>query len=161
MRLIPALATALVLTAAGATAAAQATQSMPMPMQKKDMAMDTMMKNDLKPFTKEAHAKAMAEGKTTLVFFHAPWCPVCKAQEPKILAHLNGDARHVVAFRIDYDSNMELRKEMNVQKQSTLILYSGMKEVVRLSYKSDDKSVDEFFSHATMMMKAPSMAAGR
>ena len=155
MRLIPVLAVALVATVAGAAAAAQATQSMPAPMQKKDMAMDMMMKNDLKPFTKDAHTKAMAEGKTTLVFFHAPWCAVCKAQEPKILAHLNGDAKQVVAFRIDYDSNMDLRKEMNVQKQSTLILYRGMKELARLSYKSDDKSIDEFFAHATMMMKAP------
>lgn len=152
MRLIPVLALAVVATLANAATAAQATQSMPMPMQKKDMAMDTMMKNELKPFTKEAHAKAMAEGKTTLVFFHAPWCPVCKAQEPKVLAHLNSDARDVVAFRIDYDSNMELRKEMNVQKQSTLILYSGMKELARLSYKSDDKSIDEFFAQATMKM---------
>src|SRR5690349_12639098 len=45
--------------------------------------------NTFKSFTKEAFAAATAEGKTTLVFFHAPWCSVCKAQEPKDLAHLN------------------------------------------------------------------------
>lgn len=111
-----------------------------------------MMKNEFKPFTKEAYAKAMAEGKTTLVFFHAPWCPVCRAQEPKVLAHLNDTAKDVVAFKVDYDSNVELRKEMKVDKQSTLILANGMKELARLSYKSDDASVKEFMAHASMKM---------
>ena len=106
--------------------------------------------NAFKPFTKEAFAAATAEGKTTLVFFHAPWCPVCKAQEPKVLAHLNNDAKDVVAFKVDYDTNKALRQEMNVSKQSTLILYQGTKEIGRLSYKSDDASIDELFSHASM-----------
>ena len=106
---------------------------------------------DFKPYTAEAVKAAMGEGKTTLLFFHAPWCPVCKAQEPKVKAHLNGAHKHVVAFKVDYDSNMALRKELKVDKQSTLILYQGMKEVARLSYKSDDASIAEFFSHASMM----------
>ena len=108
--------------------------------------------NDFKPYTAEAVKAAMAEGKTTLLFFHAPWCPVCKAQEPKVKAHLNGAHKNVVAFKVDYDSNMALRKELKVDKQSTLILYQGMKEVARLSYKSDDESIAQFFNHATMAM---------
>jgi thioredoxin 1 len=115
--------------------------------------MDKMDKmNDLRPFTPEAFKAAMAEGKTTLLFFHASWCPVCRAQEPKVKAHLNGDHRDVVAFKVDYDSNMPLRQELKVDKQSTLILYQGMKEVARLSYKSDDESIAQFFGHAKMAM---------
>jgi thiol-disulfide isomerase/thioredoxin len=105
------------------------------------------------PFTKADFKTAADQGKMTLVFFHAPWCPVCKAQEPKVLAHLNSDARDVVALKVDYDTNLDLRKEMHVEKQSTLILYSGTREVARLSYKSDDASIDELFSHVTMMKK--------
>jgi thioredoxin 1 len=108
--------------------------------------------NDFKPYTPEAFRGAMAAGKTTLLFFHAPWCPVCKAQEPKVKAHLNGEHTDVVAFKVDYDSNAALRKELKVDKQSTLILYRGMKESARLSYKSDDASIAEFFSHASMAM---------
>jgi thioredoxin 1 len=104
--------------------------------------------NDLKPFTKEAFAAAAAEGKTILVDFHAPWCPICRAQEPKVKARLNGDYKHVVAFRVDYDSNVSLRKEMNVAKQSTLILFQGPKEITRLSYTSEDKAIDDLFAHA-------------
>ena len=108
--------------------------------------------NDFKPYTAEGDKAAMGEGKTTLLFFHAPWCPVCKAQEPKVQAHLNGAHKEVVAFKVDYDSNLALRKELKVEKQSTLILYRGMKEVSRLSYQSDDASIAQFFSHATMSM---------
>jgi thioredoxin 1 len=114
---------------------------------------DMKMSHGFAPFTKDAFKTATEAGKFTLVYFHAPWCTVCQAQEPKLLAHLNGDAKEVVALKVDYDSNVDLRKEMNVQKQSTLILYSGKKEIARLSYKSDDASIDELFKHATMAMK--------
>jgi thiol:disulfide interchange protein len=104
--------------------------------------------NETRPFTKEAFDAAAADGKTILVDFYAPWCPVCRAQEPKVKARLNADFKHVVAFRVDYDSNAALRKAMNVQKQSTLILFQGRNELARLSYTSDDKAIDELFAHA-------------
>jgi thiol-disulfide isomerase/thioredoxin len=135
---------------AGSTAIAQQMAQQP----QMDMKPMAQMANELKPFTKEAYAAAMAAGKTTLVFFHAPWCPVCRAQEPKVLALLNGDFTHVVAFKVDYDTNRDLRRDMKVDKQSTLILSQGMKEVARLSYKSDDASIQEFFAHAKMMLDA-------
>lgn len=142
-RLIGTMVVAAMTMVFAGTASAQMAQSADM----------MMMKNEFKPFTAEAHARAMSEGKTTLVFFHAPWCPVCRAQEPKVLAELNGAAKDVVAFKVDYDSNMDLRKSMKVDKQSTLILFHGMKETARLSYKSDDESIKAFMAHASMKMK--------
>ena len=109
--------------------------------------------NDFRAYTPEALEAAQSAGKTTLLFFHAPWCPVCKAQEPKVKAQLNGEHDDVVAFKVDYDSNAALRRQLKVDKQSTLILYQGAKEVARLSYKSDDAAIAEFFSHATMMQE--------
>jgi thioredoxin 1 len=136
---------ALTLTSAGALKAQEAMK----PMDHSAMDHEEGM-NAFKPFTKEAFNAAAAEGKMTLVFFHAPWCPVCKAQEPKVQKHLDSDAKQVVALKVDYDTNKPLRQEMNVSKQSTLILFQGAKEIARLSYKSDDASIDELFSHVSM-----------
>jgi thioredoxin 1 len=132
MRLVVVCAAALVATAASAARS----QQMMAPA------------NDTRPFTQAAFDAAAAEGKTILVDFYAPWCPVCRAQEPKVKARLNAGFTHVVAFRVDYDSNAALRKAMNVQKQSTLILFQGRNEVARLSYTSEDKAIDELFAHA-------------
>jgi thiol-disulfide isomerase/thioredoxin len=134
---------------AGAAAIAGAGQAGSM----KPMATGSMTSmNEFKAYSTAAFDAAKAEGKTTVLFFHAPWCPVCRAQEPKLTRHLNGDARNVVAFKVDYDSNTALRKALAVEKQSTLIMYQGQTEVARLSYKSDDASIDAFFSHAKMAM---------
>ncbi|MCC7241525.1 MAG: thioredoxin family protein [Acidobacteria bacterium] len=104
--------------------------------------------NNPKPFSREAFDAATAAGKTVMVAFHAPWCPVCKAQEPKIEALLNTEYKNVVAFNVDYDTNVPLRKEMHVLKQATLIMFRGDKEIARLSFQSDDASIRQFFAHA-------------
>ncbi len=109
-----------------------------------------MMKNELQTFTPAAFKAAQDAGKVSLVFFHAPWCPVCRAQEPKIAVRLAGAYNYIVPFRVDYDSNQMLRREMNVARQSTVILYRGAKEIGRMSYTSDDAAIDQLFGHASM-----------
>ena len=99
-------------------------------------------------YSAEAFKAAISAGKTVMVAFHAPWCPVCRAQEPKVEALLGTEYRDVVAFNVDYDTNVPLRKEMGVLRQATLILFKGSKEIARLEFKSDDASLREFFSHA-------------
>lgn len=111
-----------------------------------------MMDGPFRPYDAAAFRAAAADDAPVLVFFHAPWCAVCRAQEPKIAAHLEGGYGHVVAFKADFDSHKDLRKEMQVQKQSTLVLFRQGKEISRLSYKSDQPSIDAFFAHAKPMM---------
>ena len=108
-----------------------------------------MMKNGFRPFTPAAFKAAQDAGKVSLVFFHAPWCPVCRAQEPKLTSRLNGMYTDVVPFKVDYDSNQMLRKDMNVTRQSTVIVYRGVMEIGRLSYTSEDAAIDELFTKTT------------
>jgi thioredoxin-like negative regulator of GroEL len=112
------------------------------------MLMAQAMSNDFRPFTPEAFKAAQDAGQLSLVFFHAPWCPVCRAQEPKLVRGLNGMSTSVVALKVDYDSNQMLRTQMKVTRQSTVIVYRGAKEIARLSYTSDDAAIDELFRKA-------------
>ena len=87
---------------------------------------------DKKTFDQKAFEAAQAAGKPILVEVSAPWCPVCKAQAP-ILSKLRNDAKfkELVSFDVDFDSQKDLLKKFNVQKQSTLIVFKGRQEVAR------------------------------
>lgn len=89
----------------------------------------------------EAAKKA---GKSILVEVHAPWCPVCKAQGP-ILSKLEADPRfaNLAVFQVDFDSQKDALKALNVQKQSTLIVFKGATEKGRSTGATDPLSIEE------------------
>ncbi len=96
-----------------------------------------------KPFDQQAFDAAQAAGKSILVDVSAPWCPVCKAQAP-ILSKLRGDAKYkdLVSFSIDFDSQKDLLRKFNVQKQSTLIVFKGKAEMGRSTGDTNPASIE-------------------
>jgi thiol-disulfide isomerase/thioredoxin len=78
---------------------------------------------------------------TTLLFFHAPWCPQCRALESDIKT--KGVPEGVTIIKVDYDSSQKLRQEYGVTIQTT---------VVRVD--KDGKLVEKFVAY-----DEPSMAA--
>jgi thioredoxin 1 len=104
---------------------------------------------DKKPFDQKAFDAAQAAGKPVLVEVTAPWCPVCKAQAP-ILAKLRNDAKfkELVSFDIDFDSQKDLLKKFNVQKQSTLIVFKGKQEAGRSTGDTNAGSITALLGKA-------------
>jgi thioredoxin 1 len=84
------------------------------------------------PFSAPAFEAAQRSGKPILIEVSAPWCPICKTQKP-ILAKLSAEPRFkdLQVFDIDFDSQKELLRQLNVRMQSTLIAYKGTAEVGR------------------------------
>jgi thioredoxin 1 len=107
------------------------------------LAFGTASAMDKKPFDQKAFEAAQAAGKPILVEVHAPWCPVCKAQAPT-LAKLRNDVKfkNLVSFNVDFDSQKDLLKKFNVQKQSTLIVFKGKQEVGRSTGDSNAGSIE-------------------
>lgn len=60
---------------------------------------------------------------TRLLFFHAPWCPQCRALDESIKGSDLPD--DVVIFKVDYDSNQALRAKYGVTLQTTVIKTDG------------------------------------
>ena len=56
---------------------------------------------------------------TKILFFHAPWCPQCRALETDIKA--KGVPDSVTIVKADYDSNQSLRQKYGVTIQTTLV----------------------------------------
>jgi thioredoxin 1 len=104
---------------------------------------------DKKPFDQKAFEAAQAAGKPILVEVYAPWCPVCRAQAP-ILAKLRGDAkfRNLVSFNVDFDSQKDLLKKFNVQKQSTLIVFKGRQEAGRSTGDTNAGSIEALLARS-------------
>jgi thiol-disulfide isomerase/thioredoxin len=96
-----------------------------------------------RPFDRAAFNAAQAAGKSILIDISAPWCPTCKAQAP-ILSKLMSAPRfkNVVAFNVDFDSQKDVLKSFNVQRQSTLIVYKGKQEAGRSVGDTNPASIE-------------------
>jgi thioredoxin 1 len=81
---------------------------------------------EIKPYNEAAFAEAKAAGKTVLLDFHADWCPVCQKQGPLLGSLVQEDKlKDVAAFKVNYDDETALKKELKVTSQSTLIVFKG------------------------------------
>ncbi len=56
---------------------------------------------------------------TKVLFFHAPWCPQCRAIEADIVPE-NIPANTTI-IKVDYDSNQALRQKYGVTLQTTFV----------------------------------------
>ncbi len=60
-------------------------------------------------------------GKTVVLFFHAPWCPDCRAADAVFRANPSSIPAGVTLLKTDYDSNTELKKKYGVTYQHTFV----------------------------------------
>ncbi|MDX2203643.1 MAG: thioredoxin family protein [Hyphomicrobiaceae bacterium] len=101
------------------------------------------------PYSQASFDAAKAAGKPILVEVSAPWCPTCKAQAP-IIGALSGEARFkdLQTFTVDFDSQKDALKSLNVQMQSTLIVFKGGKEVGRSTGDTKKASIEALLAKA-------------
>ena len=92
---------------------------------------------DIKPYSAQALSAEQQAGKPVTLHFHADWCPTCRAQD-KVLQQWKGDASVPgTLLVVDYDKEKELKKQLGVRTQSTLIAYNGVVEKARLAGETD------------------------
>ena len=96
---------------------------------------------DIKPYSAQALSAEQQAGKPVALHFHADWCPTCRAQD-KVLQQWKGDASVPgTLLVVDYDSEKELKKQLGVRTQSTLIAYLGSVEKARLAGETDTEKL--------------------
>ncbi len=98
---------------------------------------------EIKPYSPDILAQLQKSGAQVALHFHANWCPTCKAQE-KVFNSWKDDASVPgTLLVVDFDKERELKSQLNVRTQSTLIVFKGDKEVTRLGGKADEKSLKD------------------
>lgn len=100
-----------------------------------------------KEFDQKAFEAAQAQDKTVVLDFHADWCTTCQKQKP-ILESLVKEPKYdsVAAFKVDFDKAGDIKKHLKVQKQSTLIVFKGKKEVDRQMGLTDRDKIESLIA---------------
>jgi len=74
-----------------------------------------------KDYSADVVAAEQAAGNKVVLFFHAPWCPFCKAANTEFLARASEIPSGVTLLKTDYDSNTELKQKYGVTYQHTFV----------------------------------------
>ena len=69
----------------------------------------------------ESEVSLAAEDGSAVLFFHASWCPTCRSLERAIKNEENNIPKGLTIFKVDYDSESELKRKYKVAYQHTLI----------------------------------------
>jgi thiol-disulfide isomerase/thioredoxin len=64
---------------------------------------------------------AQASGQKVVLFFHANWCPFCRAADEAFKANLGKLPTGVTLLKVDYDSNTSLKQKYGVTYQHTFV----------------------------------------
>lgn len=88
-------------------------------------------------------------GEKILIDVYATWCPVCKAQAI-ILEDMkaSGKLDEVTLFRVNYDTQKNFLKTHRIPRQSTILIFSGKKEVMRSIADTDSERLTSAISKA-------------
>ncbi|RDI97477.1 thioredoxin [Dyella solisilvae] len=87
---------------------------------------------DEAPYNATQYQQAMAAGKPVVVYLHADWCPICRAQKP-IVDRLSREPKFkaVTIFVADFDTETALERSLKVTQQSTFVVFRQGHEVTR------------------------------
>jgi thiol-disulfide isomerase/thioredoxin len=77
---------------------------------------------------------------TKALFFHASWCPKCRALDEDL--RVEGPPDGLTVFKVDYDSRTDLRQRYGVTLQTTIVFVDDVGEMISSVVLYDDPSVE-------------------
>jgi thioredoxin 1 len=78
----------------------------------------------------KASYDASAKSKRVL-FFKASWCPTCNAADADFKASLSTLPKDVVVFKVDYDTEKELKAQYGIVSQHTYVYVDAVGKAVK------------------------------
>lgn len=66
---------------------------------------------------------AFKDRKAYALFFHASWCPPCRALDKAIRENLTTLPKNTNIFKVDYDNSTELKKLYGINRQDTFVFF--------------------------------------
>ena len=91
-------------------------------------------------FSEEAFENAKASGKTVVVNSYEIWCGTCSKQT-KILDQAEKEFKDVVFLSYEQSKNEKIAKKLDIKFWTTIVVYKGHDEVVRIVGQTDKKII--------------------
>lgn len=84
------------------------------------------------PYDQTRFERLIKSGEPVAVIIRADWCVTCRAQE-RVFQELDsqGELKGLALLRVDFDRQKEVVRSFRATLQSTIIVFSGGKEVGR------------------------------
>ncbi len=73
----------------------------------------------------EYSPSVLVNGQTKVLFFHAAWCPICRNADVQLTAWYKTHPFPISVYKVDYDTETELRQRYGVTYQHTYVLVDG------------------------------------
>ena len=102
-----------------------------------------MMHSVYRDYTADRFAELKGDQKFAL-FFHAPWCPTCRALEANILNNAE-QLKEGVILKADYDSEVALKKEYGIRVQTSVVFFNADGSVEKTKVNPSLKELAGFF----------------
>jgi thioredoxin 1 len=80
---------------------------------------DAMAKGAYVSYADYQASMAMYAGSKVVLFFHAPWCPDCRATDTALTG--TGVPDGLVVVKVDYDTSTELKQRFGITQQHTFV----------------------------------------
>lgn len=95
-------------------------------------------------YSTTALAKATANNGKAVLFFHAKWCPTCKAANENIVSKLDQIPKNLTILKTDYDTEKKLKEKYGITYQHTFVQIDATgKELA----KWNGGGLDEILAH--------------
>jgi thioredoxin 1 len=70
-------------------------------------------------------SEALTSGQKVALFFHATWCPSCKALDKAINSSLSSIPADTLIVKVDYDTSTDMKKKYRVVGQHTTVILNA------------------------------------
>ena len=101
------------------------------------------------PFTLDAFQQSQKQNEKILLIFFADWCPTCQAQK-KVLSRLENELKGVTVYNVNYDKEVDFKKEMKVTQQSTFVSFYGGVESGRATGITSEDAIKKYLADSLL-----------
>lgn len=72
----------------------------------------------------------LADGQMKVLFFHAAWCPICRAQDTELVSWYGNKDGLLTTYKVDYDAEKDLKAAYGVTYQHTFVKVDGQGKMI-------------------------------